>query len=81
MAVLELAFPNISRTGVQVEVEELILWKKGKKILWEDPSIGECQKIKNIENKWICRMGTFYESNGLNTRDEIKARSRVNFIG
>ena len=41
----------------------------------------ECQKLKNIEDKWICRMGTFYGSNGLNTRDEIKARSRVNFIG
>ena len=41
----------------------------------------ECQKFKNVEDKWICRMGTFYGSNGLNTRDEIKARSRVNFIG
>ena len=40
----------------------------------------ECQKLKNIEDKWICRMGTFY-GQGLNTRDEIKARSRVNFIG
>ena len=41
----------------------------------------ECQRLKNVEDKWICRMGTFYGTNGLNTRDEIKARSRVNFIG
>ena len=40
----------------------------------------ECQRLKAIEDKWICRMGSFYGS-GLNTRDEIKARSRVNFIG
>ena len=38
----------------------------------------ECNKLKNVEDKWICRLGTFYE-HGLNTRDEIKARSRVNF--
>ena len=41
----------------------------------------ECQKLKTIEDKWICRLGSFYGANGLNTRDEIKARSRVNFIG
>ena len=41
----------------------------------------ECQKLKAIEDKWICRMGSFYGGNGLNTRDEIKSRSRVNFIG
>ena len=39
------------------------------------------QKLKNIEEKLICRMGTFYGNNGLNTRDESKARSRVNFFG
>ena len=39
----------------------------------------ECQKLKDIEDKWICRLGTFYPPHGLNTRDEIKARSRVNY--
>lgn len=39
----------------------------------------ECQGLKNVEDKWICRMGTFNPPHGLNTRDEIKARSRVNF--
>ena len=39
----------------------------------------ECQRLKDIEDKWICRLGTFNPPNGLNTRDEIKARSRVNF--
>ena len=41
----------------------------------------ECQKLKEIEDKWICRLGSFYGDSGLNTRDEIKARSRVNYIG
>ena len=39
----------------------------------------ECQRLKDIEDKWICRLGTFNSPNGLNTRDEIKTRSRVNF--
>ena len=29
----------------------------------------ECQRLKNVEDKWICRMETFYGANGLNTRD------------
>ena len=41
----------------------------------------ECQKLKDNEDKWICRLGTFYGRNGLNTRDEIKSKSRVNFKG
>ena len=41
----------------------------------------ECEKLKKQEDKWICRLGTFYGGNGLNSRDEIKARSRVNFVG
>ena len=31
----------------------------------------ECQRLKSIEDKWICRMGSFYGS-GLNTRDVTK---------
>ena len=41
----------------------------------------ECLRLKTQEDKWICRLGTFYGSNGLNTRDEVKARSRINFVG
>ena len=41
----------------------------------------ECVRLKNQEDKWICRLGTFYGNHGLNTRDEVKARSRVNFVG
>ena len=41
----------------------------------------ECLRLKATEDKWICRLGSFYGSGGLNTRDEIKARSRVNFVG
>ena len=41
----------------------------------------ECQRLKTVEDKWICRVGSFYGDSGLNTRDEVKARSRVNFVG
>ena len=39
----------------------------------------ECQRLKSQEDKWICRLGTFFAPHGLNSRDEIKTRSRVNF--
>ena len=39
----------------------------------------ECQRLKDQEDKWICRLGTFHPPHGLNSRDEIKTRSRVNF--
>ena len=41
----------------------------------------ECTRLKKTEDKWICRLGSFYGISGLNTRDEIKARSRVNYVG
>ena len=41
----------------------------------------ECERLKRQEDKWICRLGTFYGVNGLNTRDEIKSKSRVNYGG
>ena len=38
--------------------------------------------VKNvIDSKPKKISGTFYGGNGLNSRDEIKARSRVNFVG
>ena len=39
----------------------------------------ECSRLKTVEDKWICRLGSLYGSSGFNTRDEIKAR--VNFVG
>ena len=41
----------------------------------------ECSKLKTLEDKWICRLGSFYGKHGLNSRDEIKAKSRVNYRG
>ena len=41
----------------------------------------ECLRLKQLEDKWICRLGSFYGQNGLNTRDEVKSRSRVNYTG
>ena len=39
----------------------------------------ECQRLKDQEDKWICRLGSFNPPAGLNTRNEIKSRVRVNF--
>ena len=39
----------------------------------------ECQRLKDTEDKWMCRLGTLDTPSGFNTRDEIKARLRVNF--
>ena len=36
----------------------------------------ECNHLKDKEDHWILKMGTFYEDSGLNTRDEMKTKSR-----
>ena len=41
----------------------------------------QCEKLKDCEDKWICRLGAFHGPSGLNSRDEIKGRSRINFVG
>ena len=39
----------------------------------------ECEKLKNMEDKWMCRLGTLNTNRfGLNSRDEIVSRARVN---
>ena len=35
------------------------------------------KRLKDQEDKWICRLGIFHPPHGLNTRDEIKTRSRA----
>ena len=39
----------------------------------------QCQKLKDIEDKWICRMGTFHGVYGLNERDEVRRRARGSY--
>ena len=34
----------------------------------------ECQKLKDVEDKWICRMGTFNPPHGLNTRNALSRK-------
>ena len=41
----------------------------------------QCIRLKECEDKWIGRLGAFNGPNGLRRRDEIKARSRINFVG
>ena len=38
-----------------------------------------CRKLKNLEDTWMMRLGTFYHPGGLNKRDEIKRKVRVNY--
>ena len=39
----------------------------------------QCEKLKNLEDKWICRMGTFHGVYGLNERDEVRRRARGSY--
>ena len=38
----------------------------------------ECGQLKLLEDKWIIRLGTFYD-HGLNSRNEIKSKARGNW--
>ena len=39
----------------------------------------ECNHLKDLEDRWILKMGTFYGISGLNSRDEIKGKTRSNW--
>ena len=36
----------------------------------------EYEKLKELENNWILKVGSFYGSSGLNSRNEIKSKTR-----
>ena len=38
-----------------------------------------CEKLKDLEDKWICRLGTLSKPHGLNSRDEIINKSRCTY--
>ena len=38
---------------------------------------GECGKLKHLEDCWILKVGSFYGESGLNHRNEIKRKTRV----
>ena len=39
----------------------------------------ECNKLKNLEDKWISRLGTYHGKFSLNDRDEITRNTRINY--
>ena len=39
----------------------------------------QCEKLKSMEDKWICRLGTFHGNFGLNERDEVRRRARGSY--
>ena len=41
----------------------------------------ECESLKQLEDKWIMRLGSFCENGelGLNSRNEFKAKARVHW--
>ena len=39
----------------------------------------ECGKLKNLEDCWMVNLGTLYGESGLNSRDEIKSKTRCNW--
>ena len=36
----------------------------------------ECNILKSLEDKWILKLGSFYGKSGLNSRDEVKKKTR-----
>ena len=38
----------------------------------------ECDKLKDLEDKFILRMGTFY-GDGFNTRDQVQSKTRCSW--
>ena len=38
-----------------------------------------CNRLKQLEDKWICRLGTFHGQFGLNERDEVRRRARGSY--
>ena len=36
----------------------------------------ECQKLKDLEDKWIMKVGSFYGKSALNNRNAIKTKTR-----
>ena len=39
----------------------------------------QCTRLKDLEDRWILRMGTFYGDGALNSRDEIQSKTRFNW--
>ena len=39
----------------------------------------QCRALKSMEDKWICRMGTYHGKYGLNERDEITNKTRATY--
>ena len=37
-------------------------------------------RLKDLEDKWILKMGTFYGDSGLNSRDEVQTKTRFNWM-
>ena len=37
----------------------------------------ECGKLKDLEDRWILKVGSFYGNSGLNNRNEIKRKTRA----
>ena len=39
----------------------------------------ECGRLKDLEDRWILKLGTFYGEGALNTRDEVQSKTRYNW--
>ena len=61
---------------MDVSEEELqqVMHEKGPKC-----RCSACSRLKDIEDQWILKMGTFYGESGLNERDEVQAKTRFNW--
>ena len=39
----------------------------------------ECSHLKDLEDRWIMKIGSLYGISGLNIRNEIKSKARCNW--
>ena len=70
--------------SVRVTLLETFVTSKEKTVIskhkaGEGCRCSECEKLKSLEDKWICRLGTFHGQFGLNERDEMKRKTRVGY--
>ena len=77
--------PWQTKRNVEIHADRLLYDTTESKLVTANHSPGaqcrcsECSNLKDLEDKWIMKISPFYGQSSLNTRDEIKAKTRFNF--
>ena len=71
--------PSSQCTAVRLRVTNKEKTEASNHKAGEGCRCSECERLKELEDKWICRLGTFHGQFGLNERDEMKRKNRVGY--